>query len=83
MKKVWDYLNGKKTIIGFIFGLLTGAMYIANGVKPVIPIDIVHGSELIAASFGIVGGGHKLTKSKVGKNILNNIANAGKKLIKK
>jgi len=73
MKKIWEYLSGKKTWIGFSFGLLTGAMYIVNGFKPIIPAEIIRGSEIIATTFGVVGGTHKAVKTDAGKKIIKKV----------
>ena len=63
MKAFWDFLSGKKTIIGGIFALIVGYLQTIN----VIDADLAQ--LLLGISALILGTGavHKIAKSKNGK----------------
>lgn len=59
-KKIWDWLNGKKTIISVIYGAVITYLGVSNILGP---NELVLLSTIGGALFG-VGIGHKIGKSE-------------------
>jgi VIT1/CCC1 family predicted Fe2+/Mn2+ transporter len=60
--KLWDWLNGKKTLIGAI---ITGLAYIAGALPAVLPffgVEAVLAAKIVGIAVTVVGVAHKIYK---------------------
>ena len=72
LRKLWAWLDGKKTKAGGIMTAITGLLYIVNGIwKGAIPGDVLHGADLISGSVLMTGVTHKIIKNNVVQKIQN------------
>jgi hypothetical protein len=58
LNKIWEFLDGKKTVIGFIIVVICGDPNLGNYL-PAYWISVLH---YVGTSIGGVGIGHKLLK---------------------
>lgn len=74
LSKIWAWLDGKKTIAGVAGWLITGTLYVINGIKPgTIPNDAIKGMEYISGALTGVGLTHKAAKTETGKNFITKL----------
>lgn len=77
MKKLWNWLKGKKTNIGMVIMLVAqGVQVFAPNVLPANQIDYI---QMLGGLIGGVGLAHKGVKTSMVKNIVSSLTKPKKK----
>jgi hypothetical protein len=62
MQKIWDYLSGKKTVIGVVITVLATIAGVLPPILQVVGVDAVLAAKVIGIATTVVGLAHKVYK---------------------